>query len=90
MSEIKCKNLQIQYDELVARTADKCEQLQDVGNEKVVIEDFLQRQAAQNNELMSKFMAEITQLRHQVARDAKNQSFESVTGREIELLSKTQ
>ena len=27
MSEIKYKNLQIQYDELVAKTADKCEEL---------------------------------------------------------------
>ena len=60
MSEIKYKNLQIQYDELVAKTADKCEELQGLGPNNSVIEDFLQRQAAQNNELMSKFMAEIS------------------------------
>ena len=35
-------------------------------------------------------MAEISQLRDQVSKDAKNLQLQSVTGREIELLSKTQ
>ena len=56
LTELKYKNLQLQYDELVAKSINT----QPFENQ---LDLYLQEQANQNNILMSKFMDEITSLK---------------------------